>query len=508
MSDRDDVAPNPLLDEPTVAPGIASELTAGECSLPVSGTTIDDYTIISEVARGGMGVVYRARHNELDRDIALKMVLESDSGSRELHDRFANEARAAAAIEHPGIVPVYDVGSWNGNPYFTMGFVEGESLHDLLRDGPLTSQRAAEIARDVAHAIASAHQLKIVHRDLKPANILIDQFGNPKVTDFGVSKFLESASDLTTAGELVGTPHYMPPEQAGGNDGVICAASDVYSIGAVLYASLTGRPPFQAASPIDVVGQVIMQQPVAPSALVAGVPVELDVIVLKCLSKRSGDRYDDASELAADLTRYLDGDPIKARPPSLWQRLRLLIQRHIVLASVSGTAALLLLLLTGIITVLYLQVRSEYQSVADDLASTKQMLMIERATMTKYLKTDADSARLESLTNTAIDIEETQPDVAAQLAIAAIEKSIRNQARPPINAIQLLRRRLKAIGSDGAADTNLPLKIPDLLSLARESIAVPLTSDQAVLYGIESSSDSDKENKSNVPLKPKTSNDK
>ena len=227
-----------------------------------------DYEIIRELARGGMGVVFQARQISLNRPVALKMILAGQLADETDVKRFYTEAEAAANLDHPGIVPIYEVGQHEGQHYFSMGFVEGQSLSQRLADGPLPPREAAALMRRrSAEAIEYAHQRGVIHRDLKPGNILLDRNGNPRVTDFGLAKKLKGDSGLTGSGQIMGTPSYMPPEQAGGKRGEVGPAADVYALGATLYALVTGRPPFQAATAMDTVLQVISDEPVPPRRL-------------------------------------------------------------------------------------------------------------------------------------------------------------------------------------------------------------------------------------------------
>lgn len=273
-----------------------------------------DYALLDEIARGGMGVVFRARQLSLNRIVALKMILAGAFASDEEVRRFYLEAEAAAQLDHPGIVPIYEVGQYEGHHYFSMGFVDGSSLARRLVDGPLPPLDAAQIARQVAEAVQYAHSKGVIHRDLKPGNILIDSRGVPRVTDFGLAKRLESSSDLTGTGQILGTPSYMPPEQAAGQMSAVGPLSDVYSLGAILFCTLTGRPPFQAANPLDTLLQVQRQEPVSLRSLNEKIPNDLETIALKCLDKSPARRYQSAQELADDLQRYLEQRPILARP--------------------------------------------------------------------------------------------------------------------------------------------------------------------------------------------------
>jgi WD40 repeat protein/tetratricopeptide (TPR) repeat protein/tRNA A-37 threonylcarbamoyl transferase component Bud32 len=275
--------------------------------------TFGDYEVLSEIARGGMGVVYRARQTKLNRVVAVKMILQGQLASRDDIQRFYSEAEAAARLEHPGIVPIFEVGEIDDQHYFSMGYVDGESLADRARRGPLPPREAAELLCDVADAIEYAHRNGVVHRDLKPGNILLTQDGQPRVTDFGLAKTVEGDSGLTASGQILGTPGYMPPEQASGRIHDVGPLADVYSLGAVLYCLLTGRPPFQSARVMETLKQVIETPPVSPRLLNPSVDKDLETIVLKCLEKIPAHRLTSAAELRDELQRYLNGESIRSR---------------------------------------------------------------------------------------------------------------------------------------------------------------------------------------------------
>jgi WD40 repeat protein/tRNA A-37 threonylcarbamoyl transferase component Bud32 len=302
-----------------------------------------------------MGVVYKARQKKLNRTVALKMILAGQLASQDDVQRFRCEAEAAAALDHHAIVPIHEVGEFEGLPYFSMAFVEGGSLAARVKDGPLAPRESAALVKRVAEAVHYAHERGIIHRDLKPANVLLDREGQPKVTDFGLAKRLEGDSHLTLAGQIVGTPSYMPPEQAAGKGTLVGRVSDVYSLGALLYCLLTGHPPFQAANKIETLRQVMDQEPVSPRELNREVNRDLETICLKCLQKEPARRYASASALAQDLGRWLAGEPITARPVGKAERLWRWCRRNPLAAAWAGTAALVLLVGTAVASVLWLR---------------------------------------------------------------------------------------------------------------------------------------------------------
>jgi serine/threonine-protein kinase len=303
-----------------------------------------EYDLLEELGRGGMGVVYKARHRALDRIVALKMVLRGDLATPQELERLRAEAGAAAQLDHPHIVPVYEVGEVDGRPYFSMKFVAGTTLAALLADGPLDGRTTARLLVPVCRAVDAAHQRGILHRDLKPSNILIGEDGQPLVTDFGLAKRLvtepaESSGDSrgraaarqfsTQTGAILGTPGYMSPEQAAGARGEITPASDVHSLGAILYQCLTGRPPFQASSPVDVLLMVLEQDPLPLRMLDPKIDRDLEMVVLKCLQKPPDLRYSSAAALADDLQAWLSNEPISARSTNIGQLVsRMLRETH------------------------------------------------------------------------------------------------------------------------------------------------------------------------------------
>ena len=287
-----------------------------------------DYELRGEIARGGMGVVYRARQVSLKRVVALKMILAGRLANEAEVQRFRAEAEAAANLQHPNIVAIHEIGVHEGQQYFSMDYVEGPNLAAVIQGKPLAIRRAAELAKAMAEAIHYAHQRGVLHRDLKPQNVLVDERGQPRITDFGLAKQKANESGLTQTGAVMGTPSYMPPEQAVGRQDLIGPHSDVYSLGAVLYEMLTGRPPFKAENPVATLRQVVDAPPVRPTKLNGEVPVDIETICLKCLEKEGQGRYATARALAEDLDRFLRQEPILARPISATRRVAHWLRGH------------------------------------------------------------------------------------------------------------------------------------------------------------------------------------
>ncbi|HKQ40521.1 MAG TPA: serine/threonine-protein kinase, partial [Verrucomicrobiae bacterium] len=304
-----------------------------------------DYELLKEIARGGMGIVYKARQVSLNRIVAVKVLLFGKFSSDTFVKRFHTEAEAAASLRHANIVAIHEVGEHEGQHYFSMDYIEGRSLAEVIRDQPLPAREAAEYLKTVAEAIHYAHQRAVLHRDLKPSNVIIALDGQPHVTDFGLAKRLEADSELTLSGQLLGSPNYMPPEQADHTRGQISAASDVYSLGAVLYHLLTGQPPFVAQTLEDTLLQLLNADAVAPDLLNPSVPRDLKTICLKCLNKDPLRRYHSADLLAEDLGRWLRDEPILARPAGKMEKVLRWRRRHPGVASLVATILLLVTLI-------------------------------------------------------------------------------------------------------------------------------------------------------------------
>jgi eukaryotic-like serine/threonine-protein kinase len=281
---------------------------------------VPGYEVQGELGRGGMGVVYKARHTRLNRTVALKMILSGAHAGRMELQRFRLEAEAVAQLQHPHIVQVYDVGESEGRAFLALEFVDGGSLAQHLLAGPLPPEEAAKTVATLARAMDHAHQQQILHRDLKPGNVLLTHDGSPKITDFGLAKKLSDNSGLTASQAIMGTPSYMAPEQAAGKNQELSPAADVYALGAILYECLTGRPPFLAETPLDTIIQLTTEEVVPPRRLAPRCPRDLETICLKCLEKSPRKRYASAGELADDLERHLAGEAILARPVGLFGR--------------------------------------------------------------------------------------------------------------------------------------------------------------------------------------------
>ncbi len=288
---------------------------------------VPGYEILSELGRGGMGVVYKARQTRLNRVVALKMILAGGHAGEGDRARFRTEAEAIARLQHPHVVQVYEVGEVDGHPFLSLEFCDGGSLADRLDGTPQPPREAAALVESLARAMHFAHGHGIVHRDLKPANVLLVRGGTPKVTDFGLAKLLDAAAGqtgrgLTATGAAMGTPSYMAPEQAEGKARRVGPAADVYGLGAILYELLTGRPPFRGATHVDTVLQVLGQDALPPRLLNPRVDADLERVALKCLEKEPARRYPTADALAEDLRRYRDGEPVSARSVNLLERLQ------------------------------------------------------------------------------------------------------------------------------------------------------------------------------------------
>jgi len=302
-----------------------------------------DYELLEEIARGGMGVVYKARQVSLNRIVAVKMILAGQLAGVAEVQRFRAEAEAAANLNHPNIVAIHEIGRQDGQHFFSMDYVEGQNLAEFVGQKPVLPKRAAKYLKTIAEAIQYAHERGILHRDLKPSNILIDQSGQPRLTDFGLAKRMKGDSDLTISGQVLGSPNFMPPEQASGKRGRIGPQSDIYGLGAILFYVLTARPPFAAESMTETLQLVVNTEPLSPRLLNPSVPRDLETICLKCLSKEPHQRYPSALALSEELERFLQDKPILARPLSMPGKTWRWCRRNPVVASFAGATTVLLL---------------------------------------------------------------------------------------------------------------------------------------------------------------------
>jgi serine/threonine-protein kinase len=339
---------------------------------------VPGYEIAGEIGRGGMGVVYKARQKGLNRWTALKMVLAGAHATQEQLARFQTEAEAVALLQHPNIVQIYDVGEHAGLPYFSLEYIDGGALARKIHREPQPPREAAHLVEMLADAMHYAHQHGVIHRDLKPANVLLTPDGQPKITDFGLAKRLEGDSSQTKSGTLMGTPSYMAPEQARRETHAIGPLADVYALGAMLYELLTGRPPFLAATPMETVMRVMLDEPMPPTRLAPKVPRDLETICLKCLQKEPHKRYASAGLLAEDLRRFLAEEPILARPVGNAERLWRWCRRNPRVALLTAAVLLLLVTVTATSSTSYFRVKREQEetqrqkNLADEYAYLQQ----------------------------------------------------------------------------------------------------------------------------------------
>jgi eukaryotic-like serine/threonine-protein kinase len=344
-----------------------------------------DYELLDEIAHGGMGTVFKARQRSLNRIVAIKVVRGGALATDDDRKRFRQEAEAVAALDHPNIVPIYEVGEYDGLSYFSMKLASGGSVAERLSHYTADLRSAAKLVATVARAIQYAHERGILHRDLKPSNIVIDEHGQPQVSDFGLAKRMEGDSELTQSGTILGTPSYMAPEQALGKRKAIGTATDVYGLGAVLYTLVTGRPPFRGDSVLETIEQVKKSEPEPPSGVNRRVNRDLQTICLKCLEKEPERRYVSAQDVAVDLERFLAGESILARRSRLWERVRRRARRH--------PAVLVAIVLLGLFGATLLAARSRLEAEARERVQTGVNFLAARSWLERQLAADPGSDR-------------------------------------------------------------------------------------------------------------------
>lgn len=331
---------------------------------------IPGYELLGELGRGGMGVVYHARHLQLNRQVALKMILSGELAGSSERSRFNSEAQAVAALQHPGIVQIYEIGEHEGNLFFSLEFVDGGCLHDRISRQGQDPAWSAEMVEVMSRAISHAHERNIIHRDLKPANVLLTETGQPKITDFGLAKSLGSQAQHTRTGAVLGTPSYMSPEQAWGRIHDVGPATDTYALGAILYEMLTGQPPFTGGTAMEILEKVRKNEPVPPSRLNPKIPRDLETICLKCLNKEAERRYGSSQELADDLGRFRAGEPILARRLGFFGKWLRRARRHPKV--VGGILAVAVALVVALLIVMKLQERATKSGKVADLQTEIQ----------------------------------------------------------------------------------------------------------------------------------------
>jgi WD40 repeat protein len=435
----------PARPDSRTVPADAPTLASGEAA-PDPAHAFGEYELIEELARGGMGAVYRARQTRLGRTVALKMILAGKLASAADVQRFRAEAEAAANLDHPNVVPIYEVGEHDGRHFFSMKLIEGGSLAGRVHEFTANPQAAAQLLATVARAVHHAHQRGLLHRDLKPANILLDAQGEPHVTDFGLVRHLEGTSGLTQSGAIVGTPGYMAPEQAAARKDPSTAV-DVYSLGAVLYELITGRPPFQGPNPLDVLMQVLEREPERPRRLNPRLDGDLETICLKCLDKEPGRRYHSAADLADDLERWRHGEPILARPAGTARRLAKWARRRPAMAALAALVVLVAAL--GAAGVIW--------KWRDALAAERAALASEQAALAseRDARTEADAARAAR---------------AAAVQAQADEKAARERAETERGAKELARERADGLRLSAESAVARPTDPALALLLALEAV--------------------------------------
>jgi eukaryotic-like serine/threonine-protein kinase len=406
--------------------------------------TVPGYEIVGELGRGGMGVVYKARQRGLNRWVALKMVLAGAHAGAAQLARFQTEAEAVARLQHPNIVQIYDVGELDGLPYFSLEYIDGLSLDQKIHRQPQPPREAANLTETLARAMQYAHENGIIHRDLKPANVLMTTDGKPKITDFGLAKRLEEDSSQTKSGTLMGTPSYMAPEQARGEIKEVGPLADVYSLGAMLYELITGRPPFLASSAMDTIMQVTRDEAMAPTRIVPDTPPDLETICMKCLQKETDKRYPSALALAEDLERFQLGEPILARPVGGVERFWRWCRRNPRIALLTGAVAILLISVTAVSATAAVRISQEQKETLkakNEAELAKDEAELRRAeAVAQREKADAEKKVAENMSKFSLQtLLELVTTVQAQLqnrpGMEKLKDAILNQALKGLDSV-------------------------------------------------------------------------
>jgi serine/threonine-protein kinase len=463
----DGAAPGGTVDYVPAPPGTVDHARRVKRSADVPvPQSVAGYEILGVLGRGAMGVVYKARQRGLKRLVALKMILSGEHASALDLRRFSAEANAVARLQHPGIVQIYEVGEDAGRPFFSLELVDGASLHKKIQGTPLPPAEAARLLQHMAVAMAYAHQHGVIHRDLKPANVLLTSDGMPKIGDFGLAKEIEEReSGLTRTGTVLGTPSYMSPEQAQGQPDEVGPLADVYSLGAILYDMLTGRPPFRGTSVLDTLEQLRTREPVPPMQFQPGVPRDLETICLKCLQKDRARRYASAGDLAADLGRFLRGEPILARPVTKVERTVRWCRRN------PGKAATIVLAILGVASyILSVTVLAGMLKVEKDAADDAREKAVEARNVARENEREANR-QVENQRKTATQSMIGMADVSDQLFNVLQDKRLSLNASPEVKklrakALDDLRNQLENISKkvqNASTDTFANLLMTQLI---------------------------------------------
>ena len=449
------------------------------------------YELVSELGRGGMGVVYLVRQVRANRNVALKMMLAAAHASASDLSRFRTEAEAVAGLNHPNVVPVYEVGEQGRLPFYSMEFCPRGSLVERLRENPFPPMEAASTVEALARGMSAAHARGIVHRDLKPGNVLITEDGSPKITDFGLAKRLDDNSSQTRTGAIIGTPSYMSPEQAAGNVKAIGVPADIYALGAILYECLTGRPPFRGASVVETLDQVRKRDPVPPRMLQPSIPRDLQTICLKCLRKEPSRRYASAAQLADDLRRFQEGRPILARATPWYERAWKAARRRpaatlAIFLAIAGTVAIIAIV--SIANANLKRERDTARKAEDDAKTARDQAIVERKKASERLKLAIDTVH-RSLVEMAADRWARRPELQGERrrvleeAVAFFENFSEEDSRDPL----VRREKANALYRAGWAYTALgeldrALRSFDASLAVQEQLAVEFPTEIDLVY--------------------------